>query len=285
MPAVPSDAPGGPTGATRVAAVIGDPVRHSLSPTLHNAAFGATGLDWVFVALPTAPDRGEAAVRSMSDLGLAGLSVTMPHKQAAWRVVDERIGDAARLGAVNCVVHVDGRLEGHNTDGVGFLASLGRAGWDGVADRACLVVGAGGAARAVVAALAGAGAADVAVLARTPERGEQAAALAGSVGRVVGQAAITGAELIVDATPAGMAGQPRAAFDVDLIRPGQLVVDLVYEPTRTELIEAAAERGAVTLNGVGMLVHQAAAAFQLWTGIDAPVEAMEAAVSGSLGAG
>lgn len=271
-----------PTGATTVAAVIGDPVSHSLSPALHNAAFEALDLDWVYVALPVAADHGEAAVRAVIDLGLAGLSVTMPHKQAAWRAVDARAGDAERLGAVNCVVPDDGRLVGHNTDGDGFLASLERAGWDGVAGRRCLVVGAGGAARAVVAALGRDGADEVKVLARTPARGEEAASLAAGRGALAGPGDLATAELIVNATPVGMSGDPGVPFDPALLHTGQLVVDLVYEPIRTALLEAAAERGAETLNGVGMLVHQAAEAFRLWTGREPPVEVMQAAVTEDL---
>lgn len=273
-----------PTGTTRVTAVIGDPVRHSLSPVILNAAFGAAGLDWVMVALPVAEGDAVAAVRGAGALGIRGLSVTMPHKAAVIDALD-RLTDVARtLGAVNCIFRDpadDTLLVGHNTDGEGFLAGL-RADLDlEVRGRECLVVGAGGAARAVVAALAGAGAAEVAVLARSPERAGAAAGLAGAAGRVLSREdeadALRRAALVVNATPVGMAGTPGLPVRVDQFGPGQVVVDLIYHPLRTELLERAAARGARTANGLSMLVHQAAASFTRWTGTSALVGAMVAA--------
>ena len=266
------------TGATRVAAVIGDPVRHSLSPAIHNAAFAALGLDWVFVALEVAAGRGAAAVTAMEVLGLDGLSVTMPHKADVASAVDDLTDEAAALGAVNCVVRRGDRTVGHSTDGAGFLhglradLALDPAGLD------CVVVGAGGAARAVVAALAGAGAASVGVLNRTGAAAERAAGLAGAVGRVAVPASVADAALVVNATPLGMDPADPLPVDPELLGAGQAVVDLVYHPATTALLAAAGERGARTANGVGMLVGQAAEAFALWTGETAPVEAMRAAV-------
>lgn len=271
---------GAPTGSTRVAAVIGSPVRHSMSPALLNAAFRAAALDWVYVALEVAPGEVPAALGGVRALGIAGLSVTMPHKEAVAAAVDERSDDAARLGAVNCVVNRDGTLVGHNTDGAGFVAALAAdAGWSPTGAR-CAVVGAGGAARSIVLALARAGAAEVAVVNRTRERAEVAATLAGSVGRVVdpGSAAtvLADADLVVNATSVGM-GFPSPAdvpFDPDVLHAGQLVADIVYHPLVTPLLEAAVRRGATPVGGLGMLVHQAAVAFGLWTGAEAPVAAM-----------
>jgi len=265
------------SGATRLAAVIGSPVRHSLSPAIHNAGFAAAGLDWTYVALEVAPGDCERALDGMRALGLAGLSVTMPHKDDVAALVDERSDDVETLGAANCVAPLaDGRLRAENTDGPGFVASLREAGVDPAGLRCC-VLGAGGAARAVVLALARAGAADVAVVNRTPSRGELAAALAGPAGRVGTGPDVGEADLVVNATSVGMGPDGGLPLDPDALRPGQVVAELVVHPVRTPLLEAAAGKGLVTVDGVGMLVHQAAIAFEAWTGARAPVAAMAAA--------
>jgi shikimate dehydrogenase len=282
-----------PTGATRLAGVIGDPVRHSLSPVLHNAAFSALGLDWAYLAFPVAAGRARDALIGASALGVEGLSVTMPHKTAVAEALEHCSATAATLQAVNTVVRRQDDLIGESTDGQGFIDSLrSDPGFD-PSGRRCLLVGAGGAARAVVLALAQAGAAEVVVVNRTPERGRAAATLAGPVGRMGQPAEIEGMDLVVNATPLGMtgdgrsqraeaaplgeAGDPSPLLDVDRLGPGQVLVDLVYHPATTSLIEEARRRGVIALNGVGMLVHQAGLAFKLWTGEDAPLAAMRAA--------
>jgi shikimate dehydrogenase len=278
-----------PTAASRVVGVIGDPIAHSLSPLLHNAAFDALGLDWVSLAFAVPAGRADAALTGMRALGLAGLSVTMPHKEQAFGCVDEPTAVARRLGAVNCVTRrdADGALVGDSTDGPGFLAALERAAGFDPRGRRCLVVGAGGAARAVVLALAEAGAAEVVVVNRTPARAEVAAALAGAVGRVGSGADVAHAELVVQATPVGMAalraaGAEALAFDPDGLHPGQVVTDLVYLPAETPVLAAARARGATVVGGLGMLVHQAAMALGRWTGRTVPVEAMWAAAEARL---
>jgi shikimate dehydrogenase len=252
---------------------------------MHNAAFADLGLDWVYVALEVAPTEVEAAFAGVRALGIAGLSVTIPHKAAALAAVDEVTGRARAVGAVNTVVRLDGgALLGDNTDGAGFLASLADEGFE-PAGRACAVVGAGGAARAVVHALAGAGAAEVVVVNRTPERAEAAAALARGVGRTGLAADVEGVDLVVNATPLGLAGgsPDELALDPGLLGPGQLVVDLIPNPAVTPLMLAAQERGARVAGGLGMLVHQGALAFELWTGHPAPVAVMRAAAMEALG--
>lgn len=272
-----------PSAASRVVGVIGDPVRHSLSPRLHNAAFDALGLDWVSVAFEVRAGGARAALEGMRTLGIAGLSVTMPHKADAAVAVDELSAVARRLGAVNCVTNNGGRLLGDSTDGQGFLEALLRATGMDPSGLRCVVVGAGGAARAVVLALAQAGAAEVVVVNRTAAKASAAAALAGTVGRVGRGEDAAEADLVVQATPLGMVHTARDAttmpLDPNHLRAGQVVVDLVYEPPTTPLLEAAARRGARTVNGLGMLVHQAALAIEHWTGRRAPVEAMWAAVA------
>jgi shikimate dehydrogenase len=216
----------------------------------------------------------------------------MPHKADVAAGVDECSAVATQLRAVNCVLNRDGRLYGDNTDGAGFLASLARAAHFDPAGKQCLIIGAGGAARAVTLALADAGAASVTVVNRTAARAVDVAALAGPVGRVgaTGAAALAAdAALVVNATPVGMEGSG-AAGDGWLIAPsllhaGQVVADLVYAPRPTPWLAAAAEAGATTVDGLGMLVHQAAAQLELWTGLPAPVDVMwQAAVAGA-GAG
>ena len=264
---------------TRLAAVIGSPVRHSLSPAMHNAAFGELGLDWVYVACEVAPGSVAAAFAGARALGLGGLSVTIPHKAAALAEVDELTPTARAVGAVNTVVPGGGgRLLGENTDGPGFLASLADEGFH-PAGRHCAVIGAGGAARAVVHALAGAGAAEVVVVNRSTDRAEEAAGLAGAAGRVGVAADVKQADLVVNATPVGLAGGDLTQLPVspDLLGDGQLVVDLVPNPAVTSLMRAARERGARVAGGVGMLVHQGALAFELWTGQPAPLGVMRAA--------
>lgn len=249
---------------------------------MHNAAFRVLGLDWAFVAFEVAPGQAAAAIGAVRALGIEGLSVTMPHKTDAAAACDRLTDAAAALGAVNVVVReAGGAVVGDNTDGLGFLASLADEGFD-PAGRRCVVLGAGGAARAVVRALAGAGAAEVVVVNRTPARGGVAAAAASPVGRVGTAADVAGAHLVVNATPLGMLGDPRLPVDPELLGPGQVVADLVYDPTVTPLLAAAAARGAAAVGGLGMLVHQAALAFRLWTGQDPPLDVMAAAARAQL---
>ena len=277
-----------PTGETRLAAVIGSPVSHSLSPLLLNTAFEATDSDWVYVALEVEQLRVPDAFAGIRALGIAGVSVTMPNKEAAAACADSLTPDAEMLGAVNCIVNLDGHLVGHNTDGAGFVAALGAELMFDPADRRCVVLGAGGSARSIALALVRANASEVVIVNRTPERAERAVALLGTIGRAVApddaDEVLRAADLIVNATSVGM-GTPSVddvPFDVSLIREGQVVVDIVYRPLRTPLLEAAAARGAHTANGVSMLVHQAAIQFELWTGRAAPVAAMTAAVADKL---
>ena len=267
-----------------VVGVIGSPVAHSLSPLLHNSAFAALGLadSWRSYAFEVPPGQAAPALVTMRRNAITGLSVTMPHKADVAALVDECSDVARLLAAVNCIHRRQDRLYGTNTDGEGFLASLARGAAFEATDKRCVVVGAGGAARAVVLALAHAGAADVAVVNRTPERAFEAAALAGSQGRAVDLTegaiadAATLADLVVNATPVGMNGVGATDWLVapGLLGAGQVAADLVYAPRPTAWLSEAAAVGATTLDGLGMLVHQAAAQLLLWTGENPPVEAM-----------
>jgi shikimate dehydrogenase len=260
--------------------VIGSPVQHSLSPVIHNAAFAASGLDWRFVAFDVASGDAMRAFDGMRAFGLAGLSVTTPHKDAAAALVDECSDDAALLGAVNCVVpRPGGLLRGENTDGAGFVAALREAGVDPAGLRV-RVLGAGGAARSVVLALARAGASEIGVVNRTVDKAERTAALAGPAGRVIDR--WDDGHLVVNATSVGMGGTGALPLDPTRLRPEQVVAELVVQPVETPLLLAARDAGCTVVDGVGMLVHQAAAAFEAWTGQEAPVAAMTASARAEL---
>lgn len=266
-----------PGASTRVVGVIGWPVRHSRSPAIHNAAFRALGLDWAYLAFEVVPGGAPGAVAAMRALGLAGLNATMPHKQGMAGAVDRLSPVAAALEAANTVVATDGGLVGHNTDGAGLVAALAADHGFDPAGRRCLVLGAGGAGRAVALALSGAGAAEVVVVARRPEQGAAAVGLAGSVGRAGTAAHASAADLVVNATPVG--DTLPLGLEAEVLGPGQLVVDLLYQPRVTALMSAARAKGATAANGLGMLVHQAALAFRLWTGEEPPLEAMHTALA------
>lgn len=277
------------TGTTRAAGVIGLPIRHSLSPALFNAAFAASGLDWAYLAFEVPEGAAGLAMAGMRALGLEGLSVTMPHKAAVIDALDDLTDDAAELGAVNCVARNGVRLVGHNTDGVGLLDALRIDEGIDVDGRRFAVLGAGGAGRAVVRSLAGAGAASVVVVNRSPGPAEEAARLAGAVGSVGAAGDVSSADVVINATPLGMgvvvstsgASEP-LPVDPELLSPGQVLVDLIYHPAVTPLMAAARARGVQTVNGLGMLIHQAAHAFRLWTNEEPPLEAMSAAAVAAL---
>ncbi len=240
---------------------------------------------WPSPCRPVGPGRPWAP---WLDLGIRGLSVTMPHKAGAAEACQRLSPVAERLGVVNTVTNLGGELAGDSTDGAGFVDSLADLGWSPEAKR-CLVLGSGGAARAVVLALAEAGAVRVDVVGRRRDQVLAAVALAGKVGREASVSSADAADIVVNATPVGMTGvaaQPDGlpfGLDLDRLGPGQLVADLVYAPATTPLIAAARARGSSTCNGLGMLIHQAARQFDIWTGRDAPVEAMSAAALRVLG--
>jgi shikimate dehydrogenase len=242
---------------------------------MHNAALRALGLDAVYVAFPVPRGRGIDAVRVMPTLGIAGLNVTMPHKADAAFACDVLSPAAAALGSVNTVVlHDDERLHGDSTDGEGFLRALADEGQT-VAGRDVLVIGAGGAARAIVRAIGEAGG-HVTVAARRVDKAQAAAGLApGAKACALDGLDVAPYPLVVQATPVGMQGEP-PPFPTDALGPGHFVYDTVY-PNETPLLAAARGRGAGAVNGTGMLVHQGAIAFELFTGRDAPLDVMRAA--------
>ena len=269
------------SATTRVAAVIGSPVRHSLSPALHNAGFAATGVNWVYTAFDVAPGNAGAALDAMRTLGLGGLSVTMPHKDAVAELVDELDPAAAALRSVNTIVMLDdGRLKGYSTDGAGFVASLAAQGVE-ISGSHVGVIGGGGAARAIIDAVARAGAARITVVNRSAERAHAAAALASSIASVGVQDRLSECDIVVNATSVGM-GSAELACDAGLLHAGQVVADIVYHPRCTALLAAAEQAGARTVEGLGMLVHQAVVQQQLWTGAHVDAAVMWAAAEREL---
>lgn len=270
------------TATTRVAAVIGSPVRHSLSPAIHNAAFAAGDVDWRLVAFDVPAGAGAAAVTSMKALGLGGFSVTTPLKSEVADAVDEVDPAAAALRSVNTVVlRADGSTFGASTDGAGFVDSLTEA--SVAIDRGRVVVlGAGAASRSIVDALGRAGAVEVVVVNRGAEAAERAAALS-PVARVGSVADIAAAALLINATSVGM-GVDESPIDPDLLHDGLAVADVVYHPLATRLLREAAVAGARTVDGLGMLVHQAVRQQQLWTGVTPDPLVMRAAAEAELSA-
>jgi shikimate dehydrogenase len=256
------------------AAVIGHPVAHSRSPAMHTAAYRALGLHWEYAAVDVPPAELRAFVAGLHAGGYAGVNVTIPHKQAVLELCRELSDEARRAGSVNTVLVRDGGLRGETTDGAGLLWALGP-----VAAADALVVGAGGAARAVVAALHGAGW-RVAVSARRP------AAAAELGGKVAPWPPAQAAALIVNTTPIGqheyLGPGPKYSYPPGLIGPGMVVVDLAYrgDGSPTPLIDAALERGARAVDGLEVLVGQGIFAFELLTGLPAPVDVMRAAARG-----
>ena len=265
-----------PTSCTRFAGVIGWPVEHSLSPSMHNAAFREMGLDWAYLAFPIHPDHLVPAVTGLFRAGCGGLSVTIPHKQAVLECCDEVTPAVQAIGAANTLVPLeDGRLRGDNTDAEGFLRALDEAAPVELDGAIVAMIGAGGAARAIAFALAGRGA-RVRVANRTADR---AAALGEPVGmtRDEVEQAEADAVLVVNATSLGMGSdEVPPELPLDALGPGTVAYDIVYRQEPTPWLRAAAARGARTVDGLGMLLHQGAAAFAQWTGTEPPLDAMRA---------
>ena len=279
-------------------AVLGHPVAHSRSPAMHNAAFAALGLDWRYEAIDVEPERFAEFVRGMPADGFAGANVTIPHKVAALELADTATAVARGVGAANTLVFRDGAIHAENTDVEGTLTALRERAPEAPAGMHALVLGAGGAARAVVFALIQGGAAVIEVWNRNPGR---AAALVSDLAPAAGKTrliatndpGVRAADLLVNATSVGMdvhGSDPHAApetgafkelpVSADELDDRLIVVDLVYGQNRTPLVRAARARGLRCADGIDVLVHQGAASFRLWTGIQAPLGAMRSGATG-----
>lgn len=260
------------SGAAKLAGVMGWPVDHSRSPRLHGYWLAHYGIDGIYVPLPVTPENLEAALRALPLLGFAGCNLTIPHKEAAAAIVDRLEPSARRIGAVNTVVVENGTLVGANTDGLGFLENLksGAPGWQPGAGPA-VVLGAGGAARAIAAALVDGGCPELRLVNRTRGRAEALAAALGGAIRACAwserEPALEGAALLVNTTNLGMAGQPPLELALERLPRAAVVNDIVYTPLETGLIAAARARGHRVVDGLGMLLQQARPGFEAWFGI------------------
>lgn len=275
---------------TRLALLLGDPVAHSLSPRIHAAAFEALGIDAIYLASRVPARALGAAVAGLRQPQVLGANVTIPHKQDVIPFLDELDSTADAIGAVNTIINREGQLVGHNTDAAGFMTPLAAKELNG---RPVAILGSGGAARAAgFALLTHASPSVLTFAARSPDRAETIARdlPAGASGADVrvsplaeAGAAVRDALLVVNATPVGM--HPRVSAspwpDPDAFHAGQIVYDLVYNPRQTLLLKQAASRGARTIDGLEMLIGQAAIAFELWTGQEMPIEVARAAVDHS----
>jgi shikimate dehydrogenase len=282
------------SGKTRVCGVIGDPIEHTLSPTMHNAAFNHLRLDFVFLAFRVKAAELENAMRGMRGLGIHGLNVTMPHKIAVAKYLDEVDPTAKFLGSVNTILNEDGRLLGFNTDGVGALKAL-RENSVNPDGKKLLLLGAGGAAKAIAYALAKE-VGELCVLNRASEKAKELSeVLSRTFGKkIVGDALSSGAiqrnlqdsDILINATSVGM----HPNISQSLVAPQWLksdlcVMDIVYNPVETKLVKDAKAAGAHVVSGVEMLLYQGAASFEIWTGVSAPIEVMRKAALNKLGAG
>jgi shikimate dehydrogenase len=279
----------GVTAHTSLVGLLGWPVHHSLSPAMHNAAFRALSLDWVYLPLAVPPESLPEALSGLMALGFRGANVTIPHKEKVLLGLNEVSPEAKELGAVNTLVAVDGQMVGHNTDVAGFLAALDNA---GCTPHRAVVLGAGGGARAAVYALLSRGA-TVTVANRSPQRAQ---ALVSSLVAPSPRAsschlenpalrdALSCADLLVNATPVGMWPNTGATPLPNglTLHPGITVFDLIPNPLETLLLRQARQAGATVINGLDMLIHQGAVAFRLWTGQEAPLAIMRHAALAAL---
>jgi shikimate dehydrogenase len=279
------------SGKTRVCGVIGDPIEHSLSPTIHNAAFNHLKLDFVFLAFRVKAAELESAMRGMHGLGIHGLNVTMPHKSTVTAYLDEVDSTVKFLGSANTILNKDGKLSGFNTDGAGALKALRENGTE-LHEKKALLLGAGGAAKAIAFSLAQE-VGELAILNRTAGKAKELAEALGRVSdkKVVGGALSSDAiaanlrdsDVLINATNVGM--HPEANQSIvppQWLRSDLTVMDIVYNPVETKLAKDAKAAGAKVISGVEMLIYQGAASFEIWTGRSAPIEVMRRAALNKL---
>lgn len=265
------------TGKSVVAGVFGWPISHSRSPRLHGYWLRTYGIDGAYVPFATHPAKLEQAIRALPALGFKGGNITLPHKERALGLVDEATPLARRIGAINTLlVREDGSILGDNSDGYGFLAHLiaTKPEWNGAVGPA-VVLGAGGASRAVVVALLEAGVPELRLVNRTTRRAEELAAAIGGPISVVAwddrEATLKDATLLVNTTNLGQAGQAKLEIALDQLPTSALVYDIVYTPLMTDLLVAALARGNGIIDGIGMLLHQARPGFAAWFGCEPEV--------------
>jgi shikimate dehydrogenase len=278
------------SGRTEVFAVIGDPIKHTLSPAMHNAAFEYLKLDFVFTAFRVTPDELENAVRGACALGIRGLNVTMPHKSSVTEFLDWADPSVKFLGAANTIVNERGRLRGFNTDGTGALKALKNNGVD-LTGKKALLLGAGGAAKAIAFSLTK-DVDELCILNRdSPKARELASAMKPFGKRIEGndltpqqiQVELQDSDILINATSVGMAPYASESLvNPAWLRPDLPVMDIVYNPIETKLIRDAKAARAKVINGLEMLLYQGAASFEIWTQCKAPIEVMKKALLSQL---
>ena len=263
---------------TELYGVIGNPVKHSLSPLMQNAAFSKAGINAVYLAFES--DDIEGAIRGVRSLGIKGLSVTIPHKSSVFSLLDEIDPLAKDIGAVNTVVNVNGKLAGYNTDAAGAFRALSEV--VPVEGKHCIIVGAGGAARAIGYILKRNNV-NVSIANRSIERGEELGSSLDSPFIKLGKIQEVEADIIINTTPVGMSPHVDSCpVPEEALKPGMTVMDIIYNPRTTKLLKTAAEKGCRTIDGLGMFIYQGAEQFRLWTGKDAPVDVMRKKVEEAL---
>ena len=265
------------SGKTKLAGVIGWPVSHSKSPVLHGHWLARYGIDGIYLPLAVQPNMLEQALRALPVMGFEGANVTVPHKETALEICDDVDDAAKRIGAVNTIrVREDNSLYGWNTDCEGFRRNLETESKWKATDGPAVVLGAGGASRAVLAALVDAGCPEVRLVNRTREKAEAAAVAIGGPIQVLGfedvASGLDGAALLVNTTSMGMVGQPPLDIDLDALPKSAVVTDIVYAPLETPLLAEARKRGNPAVDGLGMLLHQAAPGFAAWFGKEPVVD-------------
>lgn len=277
---------------TKVYGIFGHPVSHSLSPKMHNAAFGALGIDSLYIAFDVDPKDLEIAARAIKPIGIQGVNITIPHKENIIFFLDEISAEASLTGAVNTVKNEDGKLKGYNTDVGGFLKALkGDLEFSPNGMRAT-VLGAGGAARAVVTALCLSEASGIYVVNRTFDKAKKLASEFKKGFKDISIEAVSlddkrgvkdslnTADILINSTSAGMKGIDQIEIPLEHLSEGAVVYDLVYSPRETELVRMAKEMGRKASGGLSMLVYQGAESFEIWTGMKAPIEMMRKAIEG-----
>ncbi len=279
------------TGQTKIVGIIGDPIKHSRSPQIHNAAIAALGLDYVYVPFHVPSDNLGAAIEGFKAIDVVGINVTIPHKQSVIPYLDEISREATLIGAVNTLIFREGAIIGENTDAPGFLQAMAEDDLDVPQGGSAVVIGAGGSARAIVVALALAGVRTICITNRTVSK---AVALAADLSDKTDASiygiglddsklpnAIGTSQLIVNTASTSMDVSHPLLIDPAWLAPLSIVYDIVYTPPETRLLQAAAEKECHVIGGLGMLVHQGAIAFEKWTGVNPPLEIMRQALQGA----
>lgn len=276
------------TGRTKLVGVIGDPVEHSCSPQMHNAVFREMNMDYVYVPFHVKPEHLREAINGFKALNVVGINVTLPHKKAVLPMMDSISEEAGLIGAVNTLVFKDGIVEGHNTDARGFIASLKESGISNLKGMKAVVLGAGGGAQAVVVGLAMEGVDRIIIANRTKEKAVELAKSLSNKTKVMMEGIsldddrlkdyLSESNLLISTITASMDARIQLVVNPNWFHKELIVCDIVYTPPETKLLKSASERGLKTIGGMGMLVHQGAISFQLWTGVEPSIETMRQAL-------